>query len=313
MYYSAFQAMGTRMDIVLPDCDPTQGEAAVQAVEAGVKSLEKLLSRFDPQSPVSKLNAGSGGAALHVPAVFWHIVKQCVHYHSVTSGAFDPSVVALLSLWNIRHGRRIPGPPPAAEALKSAHAHTGAGKIVVDARDHSVWIPAGMQLDFGAVGKGIALDEAKKVLSGFGISQGFISFGSSSVWAGGHHPQGPYWPVGIPDLFDNEKVIHTFEASDSFVTTSGLAATLVKENVGNPDFFRYGHTVDPRSGQAVSGLKTVSVMTRTGLEGEVLSTALMVAQPDEEPKLLAQFSPVSAMVAVYRADETIERFDTYMF
>jgi thiamine biosynthesis lipoprotein ApbE len=79
----------------------------------------------------------------------------------------------------------------------------------------------------------------------------------------GAHPAGPFWPVGVADLFQPARSWHRFELRDAAMATSGNRAT-------------HAHIVNPRDGQLITGCRTLSVACRSAVDAEVLSTALLV-------------------------------------
>ncbi len=257
-------AMGTRCDMVIVDSDSDMAERVARSLQHETLQLEHLLSKFNPDGLVAKFNALSAGEWIESDEALWAILTEMQQINLATSGVFDVTAGAIIRLWKDR-------PEDIAVTsgeLELARCNSGFDKILFDhERKALTKLADGVELDFGAVGKGIALDKLKEMLKVHKVSAAFISFGESSILGWGKHPNGPYWPVGIPNPMDYSEILHTFQVIDSTITTSGSVS-------GNDaqGFRRRRHLVDPRSGLAVGGDWLVSVKSNSALIGEVVSS-----------------------------------------
>ena len=101
--------------------------------------------------------------------------------------------------------------------------------------------------------KGYALDRAVSIVRKYGFRNALVSFGNSSVYALGSHPGGEGWKVSIAD---GGKV---YDLSDQCLTTSGNCNEERR------------HIINPHTGELIAGKGQVSVLTGSGVEGEVKS------------------------------------------
>ena len=156
---------------------------------------------------------------------------------------------------------------------------------VVDGAIHSS-NPA-VQLDFGGIAKGYAVDQIVAVLARRGIDQCMVNAGGD-LRATGASPISP-WRVGIngPDGILGGIVIENGAA----VFTSGTSERYLEQQDQ-----RYPHILDPRSGQPVSGLMSVTVVSDEGWFADAAATALMVAGPDEWQQVAADLDLESVLV-----------------
>jgi FAD:protein FMN transferase len=277
LYTTSFMAMGTRCDVVLIHNDVTFSERVARVLQNETGQLEHQLNRHIPDSPVSQFNRMASGEIFSPGENLWSILLQCRNYYYSTFGAFDITASPVIQLWKDKAAGFAVDP----EKLSKAMEISGFDKLIFDPEHKTISRKTdGMQLDFGAIGKGIALDNMKKILDQFKVKTAFVSFGESSVMALGSHPAGEYWPVGIPDPYDPSVMLHTFRVKDAFVTTSG---TVIRPD--NDGARNRMHIVDPRTGKAISSRTMVSVMSESAVYGEVISTAWLVLTEKEKQSL----------------------------
>ncbi len=296
--------MNTRFSMVLVDVDGEEAELLAAAVERELYDCERLMSRFDWNSPVSELNRSAAERSVMPPEQLWEILVLCRRYWQQTRGAFDITIQPLIDLWRERAER---GVEPSAERIEEARERTGFERIDFDTENRAVRFRAeGMSVDLGGFGKGFALDRAAASLRAAGVRQAFLSFGESSIAVLGAHPNGPDWPVGIPNLFRPAEMLWSFHLKDASLSTSGTAPFNRLAEIPASGSRALGQTIDPRTGCPVSGYRTMSVAAPDGAGAEALSTALLVIPEPEREAILAAFPGSSAVEIVY--DSSTEEF-----
>jgi thiamine biosynthesis lipoprotein len=284
VFHHIFPAMHTRFSMVLPGVDRLTGEWLAAEVETIVQSQERLLSRFDPRSPLSELNRRAALEPVRPPAPLWDVLQICREHWRRTGGAFDIAQTARTELQRDAVAR---GADPSPEELRAAGERCGFGQVQFDDDAGTVRFAApGLCLDLGAIGKGLALEAVGAALRRQGVTSGFLSFGESSIAVIGSHPSGPHWPVGVADLYRAGHSWHRFELRDAALSTSGNRAS-------------DGHIVDPRNGQPVTGRRTLSVACASAAHAEVLSTALLVVPVPERAELLRNYMRTEAVEIIY--------------
>jgi thiamine biosynthesis lipoprotein len=298
--------MNTRFSMVLVGMDDQKAEMFAAAAERDLRAYERLMSRFDPASPVSHLNRCAPENAITPPQQLWEILSLCRQYWERTNGAFDITLWPLNRLWR---EHRDHGEEPTVEAIEQVRQQTGFERIRFDSAARTVQFQAeGMSIDLGGFGKGFALEHLARGLRAQGVERAFLSFGESSITVLGSHPHGPAWPVGITNLFRPSETVHTFQLKDASLSSSGtapfnrMAGTRALESV-------LGQIIDPRSGRPIPGYRTMSVAAPSGIEAEVLSTALLVTPERERGTMLSRFHGISAVEIVYSsgAEECVPR------
>ena len=156
--------MGTRLDVVMPDVEPAHGRAVFQSIADEVARLEGRLSRFRRTSFVTRINLEAGDRPVRLDEEMWSLLTRCAELHRRTSGAFDVTVLPLLQLWGFT-GEHPPDKRPSAAEILSVRDRVGMEKLIFDATSAAVRFSVdGMKVDFGAVGKGLALERVEVIL-----------------------------------------------------------------------------------------------------------------------------------------------------
>lgn len=261
-----FFAMDTYMAI---SAEGENAEEALAAVEARMRGLEALWSVTEEGSEIYALNH-AGGEAVNVSTDTASILRFGVEMGARTGGCLDITLYPVSLLWGFTTGDyRV----PTAEALTGALALVDYGQLELS--QGTARLPAGVQADLGALGKGWAGDEAVAVLREYGVTSALLDLGGN-VQALGSKTDGSAWRVGIvmPEDGTNFCVL---EVRDAAVVTSGNYERFFTAADGAV----YGHILDPRTGAPVeNGLKSATVVGTEGKLCDALSTALFVMGRD---------------------------------
>ena len=262
--------MGTRMHVVVEA--PTRG-AALRATEATLLEVERydrLLSTWDPDSEIARVNTAPPGIPLSLTPELAGLLEEAEAWAVRSGRRFDPTVGALVDVWDLRGEGRIPTEVDLAEAL----ARTGPEAFALDRRTPAVRrLVPGAWLDTGGFGKGAALRAAARVLKDHGVARALVDLGGQ-LWAGSE--VGEPWPVGIAHPARRHETVAVLEVGGVSVATSGTS-----ERWGEVEGERLGHILDPRTGRPVPAWGSVTVVSPDPLEADVLATALYVMGPDE--------------------------------
>ena len=259
--------MGTVLEVSLCAPDRASGEALLREVFDSVSALERVTSTFDPASEVSALNRASGRGPQHVSPELLRLTADSLAFTEATRGAFDVTVGPLVALWKSAGERQR---LPQADELAAAHAVVGAERVSLDAAAGTVDLRApGAALDFGGIAKGWALDRACERLRAAGVTRALLSFGASSIAAIGAAPGFDGWGIALSDGAGG--FAGTVQLRDRSLSTSGALGQWVE--VGGR---RFGHVIDPRSGQPLERARVAFVLAADGARAEALSKALLI-------------------------------------
>ena len=235
--------------------DASATAAALESALDVVGRWEKILSNWDPESELSALNARAGLGRTEVSAELLQSVSASLEWAGATGGAFDPTVEPLTRVFR---GRQ-PWPRHDPQGWPRWTA------VAVDVPRRSVSIPTGSGLDFGGIGKGIALDQAAALLRSRGVGDALLDAGGQLL-ALGAPPGEKGWRIGVADPRHREQSIVTLVLRNASAATSGNAE-------------RPGEILDPRTGRSVAGGGSATAIAPLATSADALSTALFVMGP----------------------------------
>lgn len=283
---AARRAMNCDFSITLPGSTPRPVDAASAALDE-IDRLEALLSAFLPGSELSQANLLASEKPFPLSPEFHALLRSALLLYKETAGAFDPAAGALLRAWGFLHPpRRVPSPSDLHQALQ----RSGAAHLSLQNNALSFQRP-GLELNLGAFGKGYALDRAALLLTRRGARSALLSGGQSSLLALAPPPAEPRgWPVALMDPFDQSRRLATLHLRHSALGTSGAANQFFLH-----DGRRYGHILDPRSGQPARLCASVTVLAPSAAEADALSTAFYVLGPEAAQPILRRRPELAAI------------------
>ncbi len=289
-------AMATRFEIALTGAEPHRLRAAGEEALDEISRAEEMFSAYLPSSLTYHINEHAGLRPVKVGHEALLRLERIVAMCMATGGAFDITVRPLLRAWGLT-GEREPGTD--AE-IEEARTLTGTHHIKLGGDDWTVSFDRpGVELDFGAVGKGVALDNAAAALRQCGVRSALIHGGTSSVTAIGTHSDSRGWRVAVadPDPHEPGRVLAETWLYDSSLGVSCTAGKTVMR-----DGEVVGHIIDPRTGRPAQGAVLVAVAARDATFCDAYSTALIVLGEEglELPELCS--GGVSCLVALRRGD-----------
>lgn len=248
----------------------TRGQVGLEAAEREIYRLEKLLSATDEHSDIYAVDH-SGGRAVPVAADTAEAVAFALAMADKTGGALEPTLYSIVKAWGFTSGQyRIPSDDELAGLLSL----TDYKKVFV--QGNTIIMPAGTELDLGAVGKGFAGDKVISLLKEKGIRSALINLGGN-VQALGTKPDGSNWRVGIKSP-DNSDYLGIVKIADCAVVTSGAYERFF---IG-ADGRKYGHIINPATGKPVdNGILSVTIIAPQGRSADALSTAMFVMGKDD--------------------------------
>lgn len=259
-------AMACRFEAVLSGEDARYLPAAQAALDL-VDRLEARLTVFRSTSEVVQVNLRAAGEAVPVSTELLSLLRRCQQLHESTSGAFDATSAPLSRCWGFlrREGRL-----PSAAEIAAARALVGMQYVELDEQASTICFRRdGIELNFGSIGKGFALDQMAVLLRRCGVERALLSAGRSSVLALGGDEGGFLIDVVSPQALSGP--LTRLRLRDAALGTSGAGVQFV-EIEGK----RYGHVLDPRTGWPASGVLSASVVASDAATADALSTAFLV-------------------------------------
>ena len=278
--YKLFSALGTVNSIFIPGCAET---AAADRAAARIRQIQSLMSLFEPQSEVFKINSRSGEGFIRVGNDTIGLIKKAKRFSQITNGAFDITVGPLSSLWRAAIKReRL----PCRDEIDAAAGLCGHNNIHIDG--HFIALgKKGSSVDLGGIAKGYAADEVIRILKTGGIREALVNLGGNVAALGGP------WTIGIQDPFRKTgHYLGTVELFDETAVTSGS-----NERYFEKGGRRYHHIIDTRTGYpANTGLASVTAIGDCSADMDALSTAAFVLGAEEGSGLLKKYGAEGVFV-----------------
>jgi FAD:protein FMN transferase len=300
----ARNAMATRFEIVLHGDNAVALRAAGEEALDEIEQIESRLSLYRPTSEIARVNAGASRGPVRVSPGVFNLLERTRILSEATSGAFDITIAPLVRCWGFMGGTgQMPQPDEAAEA----RARVGMSLVVLDPADHTVvFTREGVMIDLGAIGKGFALERAAELLRDAGVTSALLNAGTSTAFAIGHPPGEEHWKVAIesppsPGNDEPRRIVAAVPLRDEAMSVSAVWGRAF-ESGGK----RFGHVLDPRTGQPVRGVLLSAVALPSAAETDALSTALLVLG-DAGEGLLAKLRP-GVRTLVLTEDESSRGF-----
>ncbi len=268
MQRHSFFAMSTEIELL---ADAPAG-AAVGALFAQAEALfhhyEATLSRFSEQSELAALNRAAGRSFAASPLLF-AAVTAALRAAERTGGLFEPAVLdALRAAGYDRTFAILPYTTPRTPARPPRPVAGAFRGIVLNPAGRTITLPAGLHLDLGGIGKGLAVDAALELLR---------PLGNALVNAGGDlravgSCEGGDWLVGVQNPFDAEHDIATAAVRDAALATSSVMRRRWRRGG-----VEHHHLIDPRSGaSAATDLAAATVLAPSAAEADVLAKVALL-------------------------------------
>ena len=269
-YEAAASAMGCTYTVTAYGTRRGHLASAVQAAFEEVERIDRWLSHYKPDSELSRLNRLSPSAPRKLSAEMAALLVRCREYSRLTDGGFDITVGPLMALWGFAEGA---GRVPSRQAIRGTLLDVGYRHLVVDEGQRTVYFRRpGVRLDPGGIGKGYAVDRMVEVLREAGVQVALVNACGSSFYGLGSPPSEPRgWYVRIRDPEKPGSRVAELHLKDQSLSTSGSYEKFFEVN-GR----RYSHLLDPRTGLALEGAQSVSVVAPSTLDSEAWATALLV-------------------------------------
>ena len=265
-YECSLPRMGTMFRIEMYADSTAQASKAADAAFARAEELEQIMSDYRADSEIMRLSREGSAAPFPVSSDLYDVLKKSQWTAALSHGAFDVSIGPLVDLWRIA---RKAGRLPDTAEIAGAKALVDYRNIEIDPTRHTVYLKrAGMKLDLGAIGKGYTADQMLAVLQSQGIHRAMVVAGGE-VAAGDPPPGESGWKVevGTADAQAGEPPC-TLSLHAAAVSTSGDEHQFLELNS-----HRYSHVINPRTGWALEGESSTTVVAKDSTTADALCTA----------------------------------------
>jgi thiamine biosynthesis lipoprotein len=268
---ATFRAMAAEHEITVDAASAPLADAALRAAVDDVLRIEAKYSRYRDDSVTTRINRAAGNRAVEVDdetAALLGYADQC---HRLSGGRFDITSGVLRRAWDFK---RTPPQLPTREALDALLPLIGWSRIEFDGS--AIRLPrAGMEIDFGGIGKEYAADRAAAILGEHGIAHALVNLGGD-VRAIGAQADGSAWRIGIR----HPRATPLAAIASVDVRAGAVATSGDYERFFEVDGRRYCHLLDPRTGMPVDAWRSISVVAPLAVVAGSYSTIAMLLGAD---------------------------------
>jgi thiamine biosynthesis lipoprotein len=292
-------------------------EAMVTALDI-VGAVEEQLTVYRDMSDVVTINAHAGLGPVVVEKRLFELFQLSRRLCLETDHAFDITSGPLSRVWGFlqRAGRL-----PSEAEIAAARNGVGIDRWQLDPEEQTITLEsAEVEVNFNAIGKGYALDQAAQWLATQGVNDYLWHGGRSSVLARGRNraaadQRAGYgqhtkenndlkregWTVGLPHPIEPNRRLAEFYLHDTALATAG-SMTQFFERKGTC----YGHLIDPRTGWPADKVITATVLGPTAAEADALSTAFYIMGTEQTDHYCRRHPQVkSVLVCPGKLEKTI--------
>jgi FAD:protein FMN transferase len=292
--------MGNRFVITVASADSVKAESLIDDAVAEIQRIESLLTTFSENSQTNQINQNAGIQAVKVESEVFELIVRAKRISELTDGAFDLSYGSLdKRFWNFdKTMAQLPDAQTAKEKVKLINYKN----IILDKTLGTVFLKEkGMRIGFGGIGKGYAADKAAQLLRNKGVTSGIVN-ASGDLITWGNQPNGNPWTISLahPDL--PTEAFSKMNISNLAVATSGNYEKFVMI-----DGKKYSHTINPKTGYPISGIKSVSIICPIAELADALATPVTIMGVEAGLNLINQLNGVEGIIIdaqnhVYKSD-----------
>ncbi len=282
-----FKAMGTEVELL---GWPGLYDGVANRVEAFFAAAEARLSRFRPDSELSRLNR-SGGCPFRASAFLRRVLREALEAAEQSGGLYDPTVLGALEAAG--YDRSL-ADIPAVSAARRAPPAAGHERVTFVSGGRII-LRDGVRLDLGGFAKGWAVDAAVRFMRR--VPSWVINAGGD-LRAAGPGPSGEGWLVGIEDPWRPDRDLAVIRVRDRAVATSSIW----RRRWRTADGWAH-HIIDPRTGRpAETGLASVTVVAPSAAQAEVLTKTVLLLGPRQGLERLESEPSCAGVLVTDRGD-----------
>lgn len=281
--------MGNRFELTVIGDDETWAMDGIDAGIAEIRRIERLLTTFSEDSETSLINRNAGLAPVAVSAETFDLIERSTRISRLTQGAFDITYGSIdKRLWNFDTTMtRLPDKETAKQMVRLINYRN----IELDPQNLTVFLKGkGMRIGFGGIGKGYAAEQAKAIMKAMGVENGIVNAsGDLAIW--GYQPDGSPWTIGIVDPNVRGQIFSYLNVTNLAVATSGNYEKYIRIN-GK----KYSHTINPRTGLPVTGIKSVTILCPNAEFADAIATPVMIMGIRAGIYMINQLKEVEAII-----------------
>ncbi|MFL9833721.1 FAD:protein FMN transferase [Chryseobacterium terrae] len=281
--------MGNAFEITVVDKNATSANHHIDAAIEEIRRIERLLTTFNDESQTNLINRNAGLQPVKVDAEIFDLIERSIRISKITDGYFDISYGGIdKNFWNFN---REMTELPDRELIKNHLKLVNYQNIILNQADQTIFLKKkGMRIGFGGIGKGYAAEMAKRLLQKRGIISGIVNAsGDLTTW--GNQTNGKPWTVGIADPDNSKQPFSYMNITDMAIATSGNYEKFVVIN-GK----KYSHTINPKTGMPISGVKSVTVFCPNAEIADAMATPVSIMGIEAALNMVNQINHLECVI-----------------
>lgn len=263
-------AMNSMFELFIQHPDRQYAGQAARAAFDEIDRMESLLSRFIPNSDVSRISRLKAGQSASISPETMECLQVAFTAHQMTGGVFDITVGRLVEQWKQGGGEDI------------SLDNVGMQNLEIDPQQLTVTaLKDDLSVDLGGIGKGCAVDRAAQVLREWKVTKALIHGGTSSILALDAPDGRPGWKIRLSNPQNPRETIREADWTNKAISCSTLK--------------RGSDMIDPRTGRPVQTKPAAWVLGPSAALCDALSTACMIMSPDAIRRLQSQYPEIDVI------------------
>jgi FAD:protein FMN transferase len=271
IFKRSLKLMGNNFEISVVADEEDEGWAnnCIDAAINEIQRIERLFTTFSDTSQTNLINENAGIKPVQVNKEMYDVIERSIKISEITQGAFDISYGSIdKRLWNFDQNMKT---LPDAKIARRMVRLINYKNIILDKEKYTVFLKEkGMRIGFGGIGKGYAADRAKYILKQNGVESGIVN-ASGDLTAWGYQPNKKPWTIGIANPNSSHQPFSYLNITDMAIATSGNYEKFVVIN-GK----KYSHTIDPKTGMPVHGIKSVTIISPNAEIADAMATPVTI-------------------------------------
>ena len=289
VYKEEAHLMGNHFELSVVSDNQDWAHDCIKSGINEIQRIEKKLTTFSSDSETAKINEMAGISAVRVSLETIELIERSIKISQITQGAFDITYGSIdKKLWNFDEKMTA---LPDKETAKKMVRLINYRNILIDKKESTVFLKEkGMRIGFGGIGKGYAAEMAKKVMRSMGTTSGIVNAsGDLTTW--GTQPNGKPWTIGIANPNAAHQVFSYLTLTDMAVATSGNYEKYIM--IGGK---KYSHTIHPKTGLPVTGIKSVTIITPNAEVADAMATPVTIMGIEAGLDMINQINSIEAII-----------------
>ena len=267
-------AMNTIYEIVIEIDDKEYAQQAASAVFTEIDRLEEELSRFRPNSDITRINKLNVGEELRLSNDTFACLLAAKDIYELTNGLFDITTGRIIDHWKYTN-------PEGSKNFELAMI--GMEQVILDDSKHSINLLSNdIIIDLGGFGKGYAIDKASELLADWEISNTLIHSGGSTVKAMGKLNGHDGWPISVSNPSNPSQTIAEIILKDLSLSGSG-------EKKGT-------HIINPKTSLPAQSITGAWSIANSAAISDAMSTSFMIMEIEDFEEFCNNHDFISGIV-----------------